>query len=211
MKIALFGSTRGTGRHVLEQALARGHHVVALARDPASLPTHERLTAVKGDARNLADVEKVVGGANAVISCIGNTTFKKVEYMVSTAAKPLIEAMEKHAVKRLVLLSVQGAGDGAPWLLRNLGFPLMRLLAKNAYAVIFEDKDRAEELVRGSSLDWTLVRAPGLNDKPAQGNYRVLERGGNPLKQITRADLATFMLDEAEQNRWILRTPVPIN
>ena len=38
MKIALFGATGRTGRYILDQALADGHRVTVLARNPSKLP-----------------------------------------------------------------------------------------------------------------------------------------------------------------------------
>jgi putative NADH-flavin reductase len=208
MKIALIGATRGTGKHVLDQALERGHEVTVLARDPSKLQASPKLRVVQGDGRNLADVEKVVQGQEVVITTVGASQVKKPEFLVSTSARPLVEAMKRHGVKRLLLLSTNGAGDSAGPMVKLL-LPIFRTLAKPAYQTIFEDKNRAEEIVTATDLDWTLVRPPRLTDKPRVGRYQTApsKSGGKAFAQISRADLATFMLDEAERGQWIRGAP----
>ena len=206
MKIALIGATRGTGKHVLDQALERGHEVTVLVRDPSKLQAGPKLRVIQGDGRNLADVEKAVQGQDAVITCIGASQLKTAEFLVSTSARPLVEAMKKHGVKRLLLLSTLGAGDSAG--VMKLVFPIMRLFAKPMYQTIFEDKNRAEEIITATELDWTLVRPPRLTDDPKVGRYQTKpSKGGGGFAKISRADLATFMLDEAEKGQWIRGAP----
>ena len=75
-RIALLGATGGTGRHVLLLALARGHQVAALARDPSrlpKLPVHDptQLRVVQGDCLQLESVQQLVRNTDVVISCVG--------------------------------------------------------------------------------------------------------------------------------------------
>ena len=67
--LALFGATRGIGRHVVELALQSGHRVTALARDPAALAIRDdRLRVVQGDATDPAAVAALdVGPLNLAI------------------------------------------------------------------------------------------------------------------------------------------------
>ncbi|MBM7115049.1 NAD(P)-dependent oxidoreductase [Archangium primigenium] len=206
MKLLVIGATRGTGKHVVDQALERGHEVTVLVRDPAKLQASPKLRVVQGDGRNLADVEKAVQGQDAVITCIGASQLKTAEFLVSTSARPLVEAMTKHGVKRLLLLSTAGAGDSAGMM--KWVFPLIRLLARPVYQTIFEDKDRAEAIISATGLDWTLVRPPRLTDEPRVGRYQTKpSQGGGGFAKISRADLATFMIDEAEKGQWIRGAP----
>jgi len=47
MQLTIFGASGKTGRHLAWQALAAGHHLTAVVRDPARLPVrHERLAVV---------------------------------------------------------------------------------------------------------------------------------------------------------------------
>jgi uncharacterized protein YbjT (DUF2867 family) len=69
MKLTIFGTTGGTGKLLVEQALAAGHEVVAFVRDPSKLTTkHERLTFVVGLVRRMipAAYEDIVDTAQVV-------------------------------------------------------------------------------------------------------------------------------------------------
>src|SRR5438876_10489552 len=102
MKLAIFGATGRTGIPLVEQALAAGQEVVALARTSSKLPIqHPKLTVIQGDVLNQADVEKVVQSCNAVLSVLGHRK-ESPRDMQTVAIRHIIAAMEKYGVKRLV-------------------------------------------------------------------------------------------------------------
>ena len=71
-RIAVFGATGLTGGLVVRQALAQGHEVAALVRDPARVTLrHPSLIVMAGSPTSMADVERCVQGASAVIHCLG--------------------------------------------------------------------------------------------------------------------------------------------
>jgi hypothetical protein len=113
--------------------------------------------------------------------------------------------MKAEHVSRLVCITGMGAGDSAGhggFVFDNLIFPL---LLKKVYA----DKNRQEAMVKDSGLDWVLVRPSVLNDKPSRGSIRVLTdladfHGGN----ISRGDVATFVLDQVQADAWLHRSPL---
>ena len=73
MKLLIFGSTGGTGRELIKQALDQGHDVVAYARNPVKLDDikHKKLQIVQGDVLDRAVVENAIEGREAVLSAIG--------------------------------------------------------------------------------------------------------------------------------------------
>ncbi|WP_398875919.1 NAD(P)H-binding protein [Streptomyces prunicolor] len=59
-------------------------------------------------------------------------------------------------------------------------------------------------MVRASGLTYTIVQPPTLTFGPATGAYRQGDyRGRSILGRISRADLADFMLDNLEQERYL--------
>jgi len=145
-------------------------------------------------------------GQDAVVSALGTpaSPFREVT-VLSTATRALVRAMKAEHVSRLVCITGIGAGDSAGhggFLFDNVIFPL---LLKKVYA----DKNRQETIVRDSGLDWILVRPSVLNDKPGYGSVRALAglsgfHGGS----ISRADVATFVLDQLHADAWLHRSPL---
>ncbi len=209
MKILVIGATGGTGREVVRQALDRGHQVNALARSAAAAAAALLLTGadiVEGDARDGEAVANALAGCDGVISALGSKlSLLHEETLLSTATRVLIDAMQKQGVRRLVCITGIGAGDShghGGFLYDHIAQPL---LLRSTY----DDKDRQEDEIRGSSLDWTIVRPTNLTDGPLTDNIRVLTdltdfHGGS----ISRADVARFLITELEERRWDGQSPV---
>ena len=193
-KLLVIGATRGTGLHVVRRAIAAGHTVTALARDPARIDLrHERLRVLRGDVLDPASLAPAMMDRDAVISTLGVTTREKPITLYSEGMRNIIQAMRAARVQRLIAqsagpLSIDG-GDTA--LMRLVLKPLLRTLLKQGYA----DLARMEEEMRESDLDWTIVRPPRLTDKPPTGRYRIAVN--NSVRRgysIARADLAGAIL-----------------
>lgn len=206
MKITVFGASGRTGKLLVEQALAAGHEVTAFVRDPAKLGLqHERLRIVQGNLDESAKVEQAIAGQDVVFSALGPVRGGRKDLM-ELAAKQILPAMKKQGVRRLVTLTGAGVaqpGDQAKAFNRFMSF-LLGVMARD----VLEDSTRHAEMVRGSGLDWTIVRVPVLADGPAQGQYRVGMVGVNSGARINRADVAAFMLKAATDPSLIGKAPV---
>jgi len=205
MKLALFGATGLTGPSVLREALARGHHVQALARRPEAITTtHERLTVLRGDALNAADVEACVAGCDAVLHClgIGGRGDGRPTTLVSESVALLLPIMQAKGVKRLVVMSNLGAGGSGPWWMRKIAIPLLvRWLAP-----IVADKDRMEAILQASGVEWIAPRFPAIVDGPAKPLRTSADGRGIGFK-ITTGSCATFMLDQLADSPHLRATP----
>ncbi len=209
MKLAIFGATGRAGRPLLEQALAAGHTVAALARDPARVDlTHERLTWVTGDARQSEPVAATVAGAQAVISVLGPRD-NGPERAVTAATRNILQAMQAHGVRRLIVSTGAGVGDpnDRPGPFHYAITALLKLTARN----VLEDMTQMAALVRGSDVDWTIVRVPMLADGPHTGQVRVGYVGVGTGPRLVRADLADFMLKLAASGEQVRQAPVISN
>lgn len=206
MKLLVVGASRGVGRQVVEQALASGHEVTALARQPERLEVrHEHLKKVRGDVMNPDTLESAVAGQDAVCEAIGVTTPWEQPRMFSTGTERLIEAMKRHGVQRLVCVTGIGAGDSKG----HGGFFYDRVLFPLLLAGVYADKDVQEARVRASNLDWTIVRPGFLTNGPLTRNYRVCTAlEGVTAGRISRADVAHFIVQALESNRYLRQTPL---
>jgi putative NADH-flavin reductase len=206
MNILIVGASRGIGRKLLEQALAAGHAVTALARAPVRVGgSDERLRTVQGSVLDAATVGAAVAGQDAVCCTLGVKTPWEQPTLFSEGTARLIEAMKKAGVRRLVCVTGIGAGDSrghGGFLYNRVFFPL---LARR----IYEDKDRQEALVRASDTDWTIVRPGFLTNGPLTGSYRApTDLTGVTAGRISRADVAHFILAELASGRYLKQTPL---
>jgi putative NADH-flavin reductase len=209
MKLAIFGGTGRTGRHLVRLALKAGHEVRALARDPRRMDVqHPRLTVVQGDVANPACVEDAIAGTDAVISVLGPADNKPV-YKVSQGMQHILNAMDRHSVRRLVMSAGAGVSDpnDAPNLLHRLFGALLKRLAR----YVHEDMQRAVEIVRGSGVEWTIVRAPRLTDDPGTENVTVAWVGRGMGMRLSREDLAGFMLQQVSDTTYVHQAPAISN
>ncbi|MFZ6766868.1 NAD(P)-dependent oxidoreductase [Undibacterium sp. Di26W] len=206
MKLLVLGATGGTGRHIVEQALARGHQVTALVRSPQKAADLKGVTLVTGDARNAMSLRQAVKGQDAVISALGTAVspFKEVRSL-STATRELVSAMKAEHVSRLVCITGLGAGDSAG----HGGFAFDKLIFPLLLRKVYADKNRQESIIRDSGLEWIIVRPTVLNDKTRRDSIRALTdlsdfHGGS----ISREDVASFVLDQVSANTWLHRSPL---
>jgi putative NADH-flavin reductase len=209
MKIAIFGGTGRTGKHLVEQALEQGHEVVMLARDPAKVGLqHERLTVVQGSVMDDAAVEQVVRGADAVVSALGPAS-NAPTFEISQGTAKILAAMERAGARRLVISAGAGVGapGDAPKLFNHLISFLLKVTAKNVY----EDMVRTVDAVRSSKLDWTVVRVPMLTDDPRTGQVKVGMVGKGMGPRISRADMAEFMLQQVTSDAHLRQSPAISN
>lgn len=205
MNVAVFGATGLTGGQVVERALAAGHRVTALARNPASVrQKHERLTVVGGSPTSMADIEACVRGADVVIHClgVGGKGDGKPTTLISDSVKSTLAAMQKLGVPRIVCMSNVGTGGSGLWVVNRVLVPVfLRWLRP-----IVDDKERMESTLRGSSLEWIAVRIVGITDGAAKP-VRVTADGRGLGFTITASSVAEFLLARATGPEFLRQTP----
>jgi putative NADH-flavin reductase len=205
VNIVLFGATGLTGRLVAERAILAGYDVTAYARDPARMNlAHDRLRVLRGDVLDAASVDRAVAGHDAVVSALGTST-RGPAPVLSHGVRHILDAMERHRVRRIVVLSAAGAlHEPAGFAVGNVGLGLFRMLLPGVY------QEHAKMLgeVRRRDLDWTAVRAVLLTNGPPKGRYRVaLEAIPRWGFRISRADVADFMIRQLTSDEFVCKMP----
>ncbi|MEP7358169.1 MAG: SDR family oxidoreductase [Anaerolineales bacterium] len=209
MNLTIFGATGKTGRLLVEQALAKGHTVTALARSPAKLAVrHDRLKIIQGDIRDSEKVTQAIAGADAVISVLGPTSNKPL-LAVSQGMDNILAAMRQLGVRRLIQSAGAGVRDpkDQPTLVHAFFGGLVRLLSPN----VVKDMEQVVEKVRGSGLDWTVVRVPMLTEDPATGRIREGYVGKDIGPRLSRDDMAGYLLRQVESNTYLGQAPAISN
>ena len=206
MKLVVLGATGGTGLEIVQQAIERGHSVTALVRSPERLkPFRDRIIVKQGDLLNPAELEQVIQGQDAILSAFGPRVpvSKADANLLQRFAVAVTSAMVHAGISRVVVESVA-------FLFRDSLVPPAYLLGRLFFPRTVADASAMERFFGESDVDWTMVRPPGLTDKPYTGKYRVRE-GHLPRFgfTISRADVADFMLKVVE-NRSAIRKIVGV-
>ena len=203
MRLTVFGASGGTGRRLVERALAAGHQVTAVTRHPDSIPPREGLTVVGADVADADAVDTAIAGSDAVLSALGVSYSRKPISVYSQGATNIIVAMHRHGVKRLVVVS-SAPLDPAYRPSDSLFFTRVMepLFMRRPGRTTYEDMRRMESLVRSSDLEWTIVRSCWLFDAAAVTDYRLAENSAGGLF-TARADLAASMLAQLADDRFV--------
>jgi nucleoside-diphosphate-sugar epimerase len=189
MKLAVTGGTGFVGSHLIDVALAAGHEVKALTR--RDQPVREGIEWIPGDLQDRSALEQLVGDADAVIHAAGVISGHNAEtFELGNVGGTLsmLAAATAGGVHRFVHVSSLAARE-----------PKLSLYG--------ESKHRAEELIRGSGLDWVMVRPPavyGPGDKETLELFRMAKLGlmlmppHGHVSVIHADDLARLLLALAE-------------
>jgi nucleoside-diphosphate-sugar epimerase len=195
--IFLAGASRGVGHQIARILASQNLPVLALIRDPASQSDLQALNVetMVGDALNLTDVTNAMNGQiRAIVSTIGGMPQdgQRADFLGN---RHLIDAAVKNGVSRFILVSSIGAGDTKD---------AIPATAYAALASVLADKEKAEQYLIDSGLNYTIVRPGGLKSEPATGNG-VLTLDTHVAGSICRSDVATLvcscLASEAAQNR----------
>jgi putative NADH-flavin reductase len=197
MKLFVIGATGHTGSHILDIALSRSHDVTAFVRSPEKITRRNpHLRVIQGDPLNTDQMAWQLAGHDAVLSALGVRPPQafRPHSIVQDCAAGTMAAMAQTGVNRFVLVSA-----AVLFPVKGISFTFFRWLLQH----ISRDLGTAEEIVRSTPFEWTIVRPPRLTN----GNdsaYRV-ERGALPARGnvATFRAVATFMLDTAEQGNHV--------
>lgn len=209
MKLTIFAATGGIGRQLLEQAVADGHDITAVVRNPDRLSRQVRTVTADLAAADPAALGAAVAGADAVLSGLGPRSKSDIG-VVSQGIRAIVAAMKATGVRRIVAVSAAPVGTVAspgnphpPKHDPGDGFFMRHLfsrIAKTVFGKGYADLAVMEDIPRDSGLDWTAVRSPRLTDKPLTGSYRTAY--GQNLHgglSVPRADVAHLMLKVLDQ------------
>ncbi|OCX53619.1 hypothetical protein BEL04_04815 [Mucilaginibacter sp. PPCGB 2223] len=201
--IAVIGGTGKAGKYLVQQLLKNGYTVNALVRTPENFaPSHPALSIVKGDIQNIAAIQKILKGCNAVLSTLGQT---QGEPLISAlAATNILAVMKEYGIKRYIF--VCGMNIDVPGDNKNAANIAKSDWMRNNFPAVVADKQRAYEIVAASVVDWTMVRVPMIvQSDEKNGVTNSLQ--DCPGESINTSDLADFLISQIDDKRYIRKSP----
>lgn len=211
MKLTIVAATGGVGRQLLEQAVAAGHDVTAVVRNPDKLTRHVHTVTADLATVDPTVLAAAVAGADAVVSALGPHSNADAG-IAAPGTRAIVAAMQATGVRRIVVVSAAPVSTVAspgnphpPTHDPGDGFFMRHLFSHIAGALfgkVYDDLAQMEDILRQSGLDWTIVRPPQLTDKPPTGTYRTAidrnVRGGFSVSRANVAQLMLRVLDDPE-------------
>lgn len=191
--LIIFGATRNTGLYIAQQAIEQGLSVVAMVREGSDAQALDAINVKieRGDAFIYDDcvdlfhkyqpynILTTLGGKNAEgrrVDAEGNLN------IINAATEKLTH------LKRFVFMTSMGCGDQ---------YEQISEQAKQFLGEALRAKTEAENVLKNTTLPWSIIRPCGLNQEAPTGQYRIL-RAKEPIKSagyLSRKDVAKASLE----------------
>lgn len=207
MKVAVFGATGGIGKFVVKHCLEKGYVVNAYVRNPNKLKIENNINIFVGEISEYNKIKEAIEGCDAVVMALGiSMKFGYEDTSAIKAHENVIRAMKETNVKRLIdwsTPSISYKDDKAsiatiaPGIMASVFLPKAKKVLKEV-----------NNIVTNSNLDWTIVRFMAPKDAPFTNKIKV---GFGDIKMsfnISREDIAYFMVSQIEDNKYLHSMPI---
>lgn len=201
MKLLVLGASGACGRHVVRQALKRGHDVTSVVRMGTDYIPKKKENIIRGSVLNEDLIRRAVHNTDGIISCLGQKRKSKLNpWSEITSPTNLVSTVSRHLVKhakagtKVVVVSAGGVGesfDQTNWLIRFL-------INTSSLGPAYDDLEQMENNLSESKLDWLSVRPVTLNDGPLSDKTHRTEHY-DAVNMISRANVANWMLNAIEK------------
>jgi uncharacterized protein YbjT (DUF2867 family) len=198
--VVVFGGTGDVGRIIVKKLILMKSLVKVLTRTQRNSETENGLEYVIGDVLDSRIVKSAIDNGDTVIIALGFNN-SSLDTM-SKGTQNIVSAMLEKGCNRIVCLSAQGAGDS--W--DHMPDSFREMVRKDpVLSASFKDHTNQEHIIEESGLDWTIVRPTEIVDSPESGDYLVNGFGENLSYQISKYDVAQFIVGEVFQHKYSQR------
>lgn len=206
MKICIFGADGRTGVEVVKYATLKGFEVVAFVYGEGSNKYFPQGVIIKkGNVMDYPAVLEAMRGAEAVISVLGH--IKGSDPLMQTKGiANITKAMKELGVKRILSLTGTGArveGDKPSLLDKFLNFGVQKVDPER-----INDGIEHLKVLRGSGLDFTVLRVLKLGDSQKEVSDYKLTDGGPAELLTSRKKVAKILIDLISDDRYFGKFPV---
>jgi uncharacterized protein len=197
MQITIFGASGMVGKHLVKQALWKGHSVIAFGRNANvdfADDKHENLTAIKGYLTDVDQIAKALKNSQAVLSAIGGQVDAN-DNTRSLGIKNIVTAMQKVGLQKIAAiggLGVLPSEQTNKLMYETEGFPPQLVPVSIEHL-------KAYQSLQNSTLQYSFFCPPQIVDAICDGNYAVQQNKLiNTSNQIHAGNLADAMLKALE-------------
>lgn len=203
-KIALIGGTGKAGRHIASKALENGYHVRMLVRNPEKLTIRDdRIEIVEGNVQNSEDIQRLLKDCQIVINTFGQPLKEKPFY--SSVTEKTLGVMADLQINRYI--GVTGGSltinEDKKSILNRVGAKMFEIIYSN---LMIDKKKEWHILNHNKIVKWTLIRLPFIVDGKEVGLIKE-NLTDMPGTKITNRDIATFIINQIENPKYVQKAP----
>lgn len=205
LKIAIIGGTGKVGRRIATKALENGYQVRMLVRNPRKVVIRDnRIEIVEGNVLDPNDIQRTLKGCQVVINTFGQSLKGKQIY--SSVTETILEKMGELQIERYIGVtggSLTIEGDKKT-LINKVGTRIFEII----YSNMMKDKKQEWHFLNSNNLieKWTLVRLPFIVDQEEIGHLKENLKD-MPGTKITNGDIATFIINQIEDLKYVQKAP----
>jgi len=218
--VAVFGANGRVGSLVVQELLTRGYRVRAFVHHVDRSGDEDAVHYIRGDIGDTRKVEEALTGADAVISALGSWGTKQ-KNILTVGMRVIAPLMERQGLHRLVSLTgadawtssqyhdwnskpmmLVGIYNHRPAVIQAMSHRVFSTIAQK----IIQDGENHIRILEESSLDWTVVRSPVMNEVGAS-TYKLTDTYPWPWSTINRAAVAVCLVDQLERRDNMRRAP----
>ncbi|GAA0133219.1 SDR family oxidoreductase [Paenibacillus sp. YSY-4.3] len=203
-KIAIIGGTGKVGRYIAAAALRKGYQVRMLVRNPRKLDGHDdRIEILQGNAENRDHIRQLLQDCDVVVNAFGQPPGDVPLY--SSVTSMVLEVMNELEISRYIGVtggSLTLEGDRKR-LMNKIGALLFRIF----FPAMIKDKQKEAAIIQQyCNIEWTLIRLPFVVEGAESGGIKenLTDMPGN---KITNKDIASFIVRQAAEVKYIHKTP----
>lgn len=202
-KLLILGATGNIGQWLLKLALEQGHQVTALVRSKQKIEQRENLTIIEGNPMDAAQLDRIMSGHDAVLSCLGIRRENQADpwspvispsNLTENCATNVVNSMKQQGVQRMIAISAAGVGDSRA----DSAPEIMNIVDTSNIAISFRDLEKMEAVLAQSGLDTLALRPVTLIEGGPSDRARKVETY-EATSQISKGSVAAQMLEALDQ------------
>ena len=207
LTIVVYGGSGNIGSRIVNEAAARGHHVIAVDKNPKPELAPKGVQVIAGDVFDQQELLKNLNGADALVSAVVVRPAPTPDFALRVVQSEVAALRAQPGAKKTRLLVVGGASS---------------LYNADGTRIIERFGGRQDGEVKSSvdSLDWLRAEvkdvpwtffSPAMNIRPGTrtGKFRLgteqVVTDANGGSAISMEDYAVAMVDEIEKPQFINR------
>lgn len=205
--IAVIGGTGKSGQYLSHELIRQQIPFRILLRNPHRFGIESPLaTIVQGDARDSDAVQRLLNGCDAVISMLGQPAGEPPIF--SQATRNILAAMAHHNIRRYIVTT--GLNVDTPFDRKNDSIKAATEWMKTHYPQTTADKQVEYEILSNSSVDWTMIRLPMIEQSDDEGPLSISLTDCMGEK-ISAGRLARFAIGQLTDEQYRQQAPFIAN